>query len=322
MALDVDAALTRIAGAQHSVFTLAQAAAAGVQHREIDVRVRAGVLERPFRSVYRFAAAPLTWHARLLCAVWAGGPRGVASHRSAAALWGLAGGRRDTVEITCPRWRRAKHDGLIVHECNLWRPGDLTVVDAIPVTSPELTLMQLGAVCSPNTVEMAYERARDQQLVTWESCDGLVARYARQGRNGVGVLRSVLARRDPLQVPTQSEMETLLLQLIRRHGLPEPVTQHEVYDATGRFLGRVDLAWPAARLAVEYQSLAHHSTELERAADRRRLHHLRMAAWTVVEVMPVDVRERWADVIDAIRLPLARAGLLPDRFGAVSLRGR
>lgn len=313
MGLDVDATLTQLAEEQHGVFTLAQARAAGVTTKALVGRERAGVLERVYHSVFRFRAAPFSWHARLLSAVWAGGPRGVASHRSAAALWGLAGGRSDLLELTCPRWRRGRHAGLVVHESKLWNPGDLTVVDAVPVTSPELTLMHLGAVCSPNTVELAYERAKDSGLVTWDSCDALVWRYSRQGRNGVGVLREVLARRDPSQRPTQSEMETRMLQFVRRFGLPEPVTQYEVRDpATGRLLGRVDLAWPAARLAVEYQSDAYHSTDLERAADRRRLHGLRMASWDVVEVTASDLRLRKHEVFEAIRVPLVRAGLLRD----------
>jgi very-short-patch-repair endonuclease len=312
MGLDVDGRLTALAEQQHGVFTLAQARAACVSTTELALRERAGVFERAYHSVFRYRAAPLTWHARLLCAVWAGGPRGVASHRSAAALWGLAGGQRDILEVTCPRWRRGRHDGLVVHETKLWRPADLSVVDAVPVTGPELTLMHLGAVCTPNTVEMAFERAKDAGLVTWESCDALVARYSRQGRNGVGVLREVLARRDPNQRPTQSEMETRMLQLVRRFGLPDPVTQFEVRDASGRLLGRVDLAWPAARLAVEYQSDAHHSTELERAADRRRLHGLRMVHWDVLEVTPDDLRLRKHEVFEAIHACLVRAGLLRD----------
>lgn len=308
MGLDVDGTLSEIA--RHGVFTYEHARARGISSRELGRRVVAGILEQPFHRVYRCTAAPLTWRAMLLAAVFAGGLRGVASHRSAAALWGLAGGRRDLLEITCPRWRRAKQDGLVVHETKLWRIEDLTVVDDIPVTSPALTLMHLGAVCGPNVVEMAYERARHQGLVTWESCDDLIYRYSRQGRNGVAVLREVIARRDPRLTPTESEMETRVLQFLRAAGLPEPVTQYEVRSVDGRLLGRVDLAWPAARLAVEYQSDAHHSTELERAADRRRLHGLRMADWTVVEVTGPDLRSRRAEILAQIRGPLARAGLL------------
>jgi hypothetical protein len=306
MGLDADSTLARIAGGQHGIFTHAQATAAGVTARELHRRIDAGVLENPFRGVYRFSAASVTWHSRLLCAVWAGGVRGAASHRSAAALWGLAGASQDLLEITCPRWRRAKHDGLVVHEIARLPASELRVVDAIPVTSPELTLLHLGAVCSPNTVEMAYERAKHSSLVTWESCDRLLARFARSGRNGVTALRDVLRRRDPRQAPTESEMETLLLQLARRHGLPAPITQHEVRTPTGVFLGRVDAAWPAARVAVEYQSVKHHTTDLERAQDRRRIHRLRAASWDVLEVGPDDLRAGTGEIFDAIRVALAR----------------
>ena len=52
-------------------------------------------------------------------------------------------------------------------------------------------------------------------------------------------------------------METLMLEVLRRHGLPAPVPQYEVWDQ-GRFVARVDAAYPEARLAIEYQSYQEH----------------------------------------------------------------
>ena len=39
-------------------------------------------------------------------------------------------------------------------------------------------------------------------------------------------------------------METMLLNTLRQHGLPEPTLQYEVRDADGHLLGRVDAAIP------------------------------------------------------------------------------
>ena len=58
--------------------------------------------------------------------VLGGWHRAVASHRSAAALWDLPGKRRDIAEITCPRWRRAQHSGLDVHETRAVSLRDVT----------------------------------------------------------------------------------------------------------------------------------------------------------------------------------------------------
>ena len=53
-------------------------------------------------------------------------------------------------------------------------------------------------------------------------------------------MRALVSTRRPGTVPTASERETALLQVIRRHGLEEPVRQFRVVEA-GVELARVDL---------------------------------------------------------------------------------
>ena len=98
------------------VFSRAHARLAGLSIAQIRDRLADGRWHVVHRGVFRVAGAPLPWQGAVLAACWAGGFRAAASHRSAAALWDLPGGRQDLVEITCPRWRRAQHDMLIVHE--------------------------------------------------------------------------------------------------------------------------------------------------------------------------------------------------------------
>ena len=132
MRIDSDRMIAAIAAEQHGVFTLDQAKACGLTRNEIARRIAAGRWIHHYERAYSIAGAPLSWRGRLLAACCAGGTRAVASHRSAAALWGLAGGRRDILEITCPRWRRARHGGLIVHEATMLPTCDLTTIDSIP----------------------------------------------------------------------------------------------------------------------------------------------------------------------------------------------
>ena len=78
-----------------------------------------------FDRVYRIGGAPPTWRGQVLAACWAAQGLAVASHRSAAELWGLPGGCTDIVEITCRRWKRAKAAGLVVHETKLLDDADI-----------------------------------------------------------------------------------------------------------------------------------------------------------------------------------------------------
>jgi very-short-patch-repair endonuclease len=86
-----------------------------------------------------------------------------------------------------------------------------------------------------------------------------------------------------------SPQETRLRLLLHRSALPRPVAQHVVRDADG-FVARVDFAWPARRLAVEYEGRWHGERQ-NVAKDRRRLNRLTAAGWTVVFVTAEDLTE-------------------------------
>jgi very-short-patch-repair endonuclease len=72
-----------------------------------------------------------------------------------------------------------------------------------------------------------------------------------------------------------------------RAGLPAPVPQLVVM-ANGQFLGRVDLAWPEARLVVEYEG-AHHFDDVHIRRDDRRYERLVAAGWRVIRLSSADL---------------------------------
>ena len=252
------------------------------------------------------AGAPLPWESHVLAACWAGGFRGVASHRSAAALYGLAGGRRTIIEVTCPRWRRARHDGLVVHETKTLAEWDVAIVQGIPATTVERTLLDLGAVCGPGTVRIALDAAEHRGLTSLKRVEAALARLAESGRPGVTSLRqaldAALARRG---IP-ESEMETMLLDAIRRHGLPEPVLQYEIRDARGRFVARVDGAYPWCHVTWEYDSKQEHTGELALARDAERRNRIVLAGFSPLTVRYEDLRAGGAEFCATLRSLISR----------------
>src|SRR5207237_7844053 len=70
-----------------------------------------------------------------------------------------------------------------------------------------------------------------------------------------------------LAAPAESPMETRLRWLLVQSGLPKPEVQSDLRDAEGRFLGRPDLYYSAARLVREYDGGTHCARPLE---DNRR----------------------------------------------------
>ena len=309
MSRDTERIIARLAEPQHGNFTLAQARAVGLTPRELNRRTAAGQLERPYGRLYRVAGTPPSWQRDLLAACFAGGAHAVASHRSAAALWGFAGARTDLVEITCPRWRRSQYDDLVVHECKALSPSYITEVDGIPVTTPALTLLMLGAVCRPLVVEQGLDNGARRGLLTDESVRTLLRRVGRQGRDGAGVLRAILRERDPDRAPCESEKETELYALLRRHGLPLPIPQYEIFHK-GLFVARCDFAYVEAKLAIEFESIQHHTgrVALERGAARRNA--LDEIGWDEIDVTHAALRTQGSVICRQISAHLEPAGLL------------
>jgi hypothetical protein len=295
-----DQRLFDFAAAHHAVFRGAHARLCGLSERQIEGRIELGLWRRLYEDVFIAAGAPLTWKGALLAACWAGGFRAVASHRSAAALWELAGGRKSIVEITCPRWRRAQHEGLVVHETKALDSADIEIIEEIPVTTPERTLLDLGAVCHESVIEMALDSAEHRGLVSHQSAQAAVDRLSKQGRNGVGKLRRLLASRDAERDVPESVKETLLIQVLRRNALPEPVPQYVIRHA-GAFVARVDAAYPDWRIALEYQSDAFHSGQIARYRDNERRLSVIAAGWFPIDVLLPDLRSGGTQLCNALR---------------------
>jgi very-short-patch-repair endonuclease len=294
-----DAALAALAATHHGIFSRRHARDAGLSEEQIARRLRDLTWLSVHECAYRFAGAPVTWEGNLLAACWAGGNRAVASHRSAARLWDFPGGREDIAEITCPRWRRARHAGVVIHETKRLDGCDLTMVRGIPTTTPERTLLDAGAVCRPSVVELALEHGLRQGLFTIGSLQQLVRRLGRQGRNGVGVLRALIAERDPTAAPTESAMETRVLQMLRRNGLARPITQFDIFDGS-RFVARVDFAYPRWMVCMEYESYQEHTGIRALERDNPRRNALVSLGWKPIGITAHDIRSGGQRVATAI----------------------
>lgn len=307
MTSERDAVLARRCAYQHGVFTAAQAADVGFDARARTRRVEAGHWERVHRGVFQLVGVAPSTESRLIAACFAGGHLACASRRSAAYLFGLPGGSDGVVEIMCGRWRRARHDGLVVHEwCADLGPADVTVRRAIPVTSVDVTLLTLGSVASEAVVEQALDAAVHRSLTTMGSARATMERLAKRGRDGCATLRSILDRRAPVVGTPESPAETRLLRMLHRHGLPAPVLQFEIRDGA-TLIARVDAAYPDQRIAIEYDSYTHHTGRQALVRDSARRNQLTRLGWSLIAVTAEDLRMGGGAVAVTIRELLRRA---------------
>jgi len=128
------------------------------------------------------------------------------------------------------------------------------------------------------------------------------AAEAGSGRWGVAKVRRAFPLVDPR---AESAPESRVRVACALAGLA-PVPQYEVRDEDGAFLARVDLAFPEARLAIEYED-AHHFEDGQIVRDDERIARLVAAGWRVIRLSAADLRGL-AAVVDRIRRELA---LLP-----------
>lgn len=297
VAMTPDQQLARLAARQYGVYTTDQALVAGLTSSALSRREASGRLRRLEPEVYGMAGAPETWHQRLLVACLT--EDAVASHRAAAALFGLDGFPPRTVEVVTRRWKRRANPSVRVHESTDLRDVHRTERFGIPVTSIERTLIDLGAVVPRTRVEQAFDDALQRGLTTPEQVRDRFLQLARRGRRGIGVLRPLLERRLGTSGPRPGEFERRVYRLLCDAGVPEPVLEHIVLTPGGSFLARVDLAYPALRIAIECDSDRWHSGRQRRQADLERQNRLVLAGWTIL-------RFTWDDLIDQPHLIVAQ----------------
>ena len=87
----------------------------------------------------------------------------------------------------------------------------------------------------------------------------------------------------------ESPLEVFGLLALRSLGLPWPELQFVIRDEAGRFVARVDAAWPNAWLIVEFDGAAYHRTPRQREADGRRRERLASLGWHVVVLQQRDL---------------------------------
>ncbi|HEU5035100.1 MAG TPA: DUF559 domain-containing protein [Mycobacteriales bacterium] len=103
---------------------------------------------------------------------------------------------------------------------------------------------------------------------------------------------------------SESPMETRLRLLLLQAGFTNLQTQLNIYSATEAFVARVDLAFAAARVAVEYDGAWHWT---QRREDDRRRAALRALGWTVLVYSAEDVYRHPHTIITEVGQALRRA---------------
>jgi hypothetical protein len=285
--------------ALHGVFVGSHAVSEGaVTQRQL----KSGLYRRLLHNVYADPGLDADHRLHAVAASLVMPADGVLGGRSAAAWWGAPfASAADPVVVLVPHtsaWRGPR--GVRVHR-TLLDPADVLTLDEGPrITGPLRTAWDVATLETvPNAVATLDAMVRTGHLDP-------AAAVAELGRSQGRWRASRVARVLPLvDGRSQSPPESWVRVACVRAGLPAPTPQYVVLHE-GEFLGAVDLAWPEARLIVEYEG-AYHFDELQIVKDDDRYARLVAAGWRVVRLSAPDLRDMDA-VVRRIRDALRVAG--------------
>jgi hypothetical protein len=270
---------------RHRAFAVPEALELGLTRR----RLRAADLDAPTRGLRVPRTLPVTdVQQRCIVLLPILAATAFFSHVTAAMLWGLRLPERferdKRVHVTVRAPGRVRRPGVVAHRTtNL---DDIGGVEGLRVSRP----LRLLRECATTFTEPEIVALADQIVVNWHTrveLQCVVERHA--GERGIGKLASAL---EYVRGRVDSSQESILRWTILIDGLPEPEGNFEVFDERGRFVARVDLAYPEVRLAIEYEGRHHQTDRSTYLADIARRERLERCSWTILLVTDRDMRDR------------------------------
>lgn len=282
----------------HGVFVGSHAVAEGAVTRW---QVQSGLYRRLLHNVYADPALTADHQLYARAAALVMPEDAVLGGRSAASWFGAPfASAVDPVVVLVPpnsTWRGPR--GVRVHRTEV-SASDVTTVDFVRLTTPVRTAWDV-ATLEPVATAVAM---LDGMVRTGHLCGSdlramqVAARRRWRGTRVATVLPLVDGR-------SASPPESWVRVACARAGLPSPVPQYVVLEA-GEFLGCVDLAWPEARLIVEYEG-AYHFEGMQISRNDERYRRLVAAGWRVIRLSAADLRDMEAVVArirHALRVPV------------------
>jgi very-short-patch-repair endonuclease len=226
-------------------------------------------------------------------------PPGTAIGGHSAAAWHGApfASASDPVTVIRPAalpWKGPRE--VRVHQSEL-ADGEVEVRDGVPVSSALRTAWDLAALEPTGTAVAALDAMVRAGAVDRAHLDQM----ADAGSGHWGVTR--VRRAFPLiDARAESAPESRVRVALVLAGL-EPVPQYEIRVGEV-LLGRVDLAFPEERLAIEYEG-AYHFDGTQIVRDDARIQRLVEAGWRVIRLSAADLRDLDA-VVTRVRFELSR----------------
>lgn len=270
--------------------TLAQATACGLSPDVVQRRAAAGTWTRLHPAVYLVGGHRLTDEARVWAAWSWAGEDAVVSGRAAAFCHRLLPDPGPRVELTVPHRRKPRpQPGLRIRRRDVPGP-DLARSCGLRVTGVPLTVLETAVALPDGSAFL------DRALQRHVRFDQVERTYLRNsGARGWPAAHRLLRA---AASGAESAAERLLVALLEGAGIRGWTLGYPL----GRW--RIDLAFPAARVAVEVDGWAWHQDAERFRADRTKQNALVRAGWLPLRFTWHDLTQRPHAVLDEIRAAL------------------
>ncbi len=284
----IDEVIDELASRQHGVVNRKQLAEVDLSESAIRHRVSEGTLIPMSPAVLRLRGSTRTEMQRASAGILDAPGTAYLSHRSASAFWRLPGfSISPPIQVVIP-WHGTKERTRLatVHYHRGLPPDHLLETGGIKVVSPALAIFLLAGTEHPGRTERALDNGLAMRLFSNNSMHLLLGQLAARGRNGIRLMRALMAERPPGYVPPQSGLEARVERLAREVG----VELRRQVDVGGQeWIGRVDFEVVGTADVIEVLSERFHSAFLDRQADTKRFELLERSGRRVLTLWDADV---------------------------------
>ncbi|MCL1693644.1 MAG: endonuclease domain-containing protein [Actinomycetia bacterium] len=265
---DIDRLLAVVASRQHGVFSNRQAVAAGATRRQIEYRRSTGAWIDLDYAVYALDSSPPTWQRQVMAAVLTKN-RARASGITSGVLHGMANCRKGRPEITVPASGNAPSRLAVVRRRTDFTSLKLVLINRIPTFDVPTTLFDLASRLPASQLERTIDDCLVRSKVNADELRSVLSRYSGCRLAGTVAFREAIGEITDAYVPSESDLEGLLLRVLDDPRVPQPQLQARL-SWWQELPHRIDACIDPWTLIIEADGRTYHTKRADFENDRRR----------------------------------------------------
>jgi hypothetical protein len=276
--------------------------------RRVEAAVRSGEVVPLWTGTVVEVARLLDPLTRSAAAQLSAGPRAALCGATAAQLHGCGCVASPKIHVVVPYGREIhSRGGLVVHH-GRGIPGDVQTIDGLRVLALDRVIADLLCLLPCRGRAQDALAVLDQALRRAGEAQDTFRKAVAERLEHRPDIRGTVQARGLLDLGSgraESPPESWLRLMLVENGVPLPEVNWVIATPDGREIVRLDLAWPSARICIEYDGWETHAGRM--VADEARAAELRRHGWIVIRV-DVDGLRDVRQLVAELRAAFAKRG--------------